>query len=110
MNGSNPSRFSVVRVIFGNPLVYFFGIWLCSDGIVIYIVFFTGGYNHANTARLWTTLTALVTGVALDENIPEHQHWTKYGPGYMLSVETMLAKDTNKKEYLNECIDIIRGR
>lgn len=69
----------------------------------------TGGYNHANTARLWTSLTALVSGVSLDENIPEHQYWTEYGPGYMLPVEPTLARDTNKASYLDECIATIRG-
>ncbi|KAL4711913.1 hypothetical protein ACJJTC_006082 [Scirpophaga incertulas] len=67
-----------------------------------------GGYKHTNAARLWATLTALTLGECLDENIPEHRHWEKYGPTYTLAVDTMLTKDNNKKEYLDECISIIK--
>ncbi|KAL0818262.1 hypothetical protein ABMA28_008755 [Loxostege sticticalis] len=67
-----------------------------------------GGYNNANAARLWTSITALVAGETLDENIPEHSHWTKYGPDYMLPVEPTLTRDTNKKDYLDKCIAVIR--
>ncbi|XP_063833139.1 histone deacetylase 8-like [Ostrinia nubilalis] len=67
-----------------------------------------GGYNYANAARVWTSITALVVGETLDENIPEHSHWTKYGPDYMLAVEPMLARDTNKKNHLDKCIAEIR--
>lgn len=68
-----------------------------------------GGYNHSNTARLWTTLTAFVTGVELDEIIPEHNEWPEYGPDYMLPVQGTLIKDTNKKSYLEDCINKING-
>lgn len=30
-----------------------------------------GGYNFANTARLWASLTALVAGEKLGEDIPD---------------------------------------
>lgn len=68
-----------------------------------------GGYNHANTARLWTSLTALTVDVDLDENIPEHINWPQYGPSYSLTIEPTLIKDTNKMEYLDECITKIKG-
>ncbi|CAG9791422.1 unnamed protein product [Diatraea saccharalis] len=67
-----------------------------------------GGYKFPNAARLWTSLTALLLGVSLDENIPEHDYWTQYGPDYTLVVEPMLTKDTNKKDYLDQCINIIK--
>ncbi|XP_073948361.1 histone deacetylase 8-like isoform X2 [Choristoneura fumiferana] len=67
-----------------------------------------GGYKHSNTARLWTTLTALVTGVTLDENIPEHSHWLDYGPDYMLAIQPMLSRDANKKSYIDDCIEKIQ--
>ncbi|XP_013189653.2 histone deacetylase 8 [Amyelois transitella] len=67
-----------------------------------------GGYNHSNTARLWTTITALVLGITLDEEIPEHKYWPKYGPGYMLHIEPNMIKDNNKKDYLDDCIKNIK--
>lgn len=67
-----------------------------------------GGYNHANTARLWSSITALVAGVELDDNIPEHNNWIKYGPDYMLHIEPTLARDLNQVTYLDACIDTIK--
>ncbi|XP_059051772.1 histone deacetylase 8-like [Achroia grisella] len=67
-----------------------------------------GGYNYTNAARLWSSITALVAGVKLDDNIPEHSNWTKYGPDYMLHVETTLARDINKPSYVETCINTIK--
>lgn len=69
---------------------------------------FLGGYNHPNAARLWANLTAVVAGVTLDNNIPEHDHWPKYGPDYQLSIQPCLAKDLNKEQYLFECVAKIK--
>ena len=33
----------------------------------------SGGYNIANTAKCWTSITAAVLEVSLSENIPEHK-------------------------------------
>lgn len=68
-----------------------------------------GGYNHANTARLWTSITAMVVGVELDEQIPEHSHWPKYGPTYTIDIEPTLAKDNNKSSYIEDIVNKIRG-
>ncbi|XP_063368780.1 histone deacetylase 8-like [Cydia amplana] len=68
-----------------------------------------GGYNHANAARLWTSLTALVTGVSLDENIPEHTYWPQYGPDYTLAIQPTLSRDANKTTYLDECVARIQS-
>ncbi|RVE50290.1 hypothetical protein evm_005125 [Chilo suppressalis] len=67
-----------------------------------------GGYKFSNTARLWTTITAQVLGVSVDENIPEHEYWTEYGPDYTITVEPMLIKDSNKRMYLDQCISVIK--
>ncbi|XP_045771115.1 histone deacetylase 8-like isoform X1 [Maniola jurtina] len=67
-----------------------------------------GGYNHINAAKLWTTITGLVTGIQLDETIPEHDFWPKYGPDYTLSVQPLLCKDKNTKEYILHTISIIK--
>ncbi|XP_026740668.1 histone deacetylase 8-like [Trichoplusia ni] len=63
-----------------------------------------GGYNHANAARLWASLTALVAGVQLDDQIPEHSDWPQYGPSFTMAIEPTLTKDCNKKAYIEECI------
>ncbi|CAK1541609.1 unnamed protein product [Leptosia nina] len=63
-----------------------------------------GGYNHTNTAKLWTAITALVVDVNLDQDIPEHDHWPKYGPDFVLNIKSSLVKDENTKSYLDECI------
>ncbi|CAG4932780.1 unnamed protein product [Colias eurytheme] len=63
-----------------------------------------GGYNHSNAARLWASITALVVGVDLDENIPEHDYWPQYGPDFMLNIHPLLTKDENSRKYLDHCI------
>ncbi|XP_041972160.1 histone deacetylase 8-like [Aricia agestis] len=68
-----------------------------------------GGYNFPNAAKLWTSITALVLGEKLDENIPEHKYWPKYGPDFLLNVRPLLSKDLNSIEYLEECIKTIEG-
>ncbi|KAG6446852.1 hypothetical protein O3G_MSEX004598 [Manduca sexta] len=68
-----------------------------------------GGYKHTNAARLWTSITAMVAGIDIDDSIPEHDDWPIYGPDYMLTIEPTLAKDNNKKEYLDDCINKING-
>ncbi|XP_023943861.2 histone deacetylase 8 isoform X2 [Bicyclus anynana] len=67
-----------------------------------------GGYNNSNTAKLWTSLTALVTGIELDEIIPEHCFWMNYGPDYTLSVQPLLCKDVNTREYIMHAISIVK--
>ncbi|KAJ0173056.1 hypothetical protein K1T71_011232 [Dendrolimus kikuchii] len=68
-----------------------------------------GGYKNQNAARLWATLTALVTGVSLEECIPDHDEWVEYGPDYQMKVEPTLARDINSMSYLDECVQRIRG-
>lgn len=58
---------------------------------------------------MWASLTALVAGVKLDEQIPEHSHWPDYGPDFTIAVEPTLAKDNNKSSYIEECIKTING-
>ncbi|XP_050352971.1 histone deacetylase 8-like isoform X2 [Nymphalis io] len=67
-----------------------------------------GGYNHSNASRLWTSITALVAEVELDDNIPEHSFWPKYGSDYTLKVQPLLTKDLNSKKYIHECITTIK--
>lgn len=71
---------------------------------------FLGGYNSPNTAKLWTSLTALAVDIELNNNIPEHNHWPKYGPDYTLIVQPLLAKDLNTRQYIENCLNIVRGK
>ncbi|OTF83938.1 hypothetical protein BLA29_001449 [Euroglyphus maynei] len=59
-----------------------------------------GGYNFANTAKLWTLITAQVLDQQLDRNIPDHDFFLYYGPDYDLSItESMLPNENDPKEY-----------
>ncbi|CAB3220477.1 unnamed protein product [Arctia plantaginis] len=68
-----------------------------------------GGYQHSNAARLWTCITAMVAGVELDEQIPEHIYWPEYGPTYTIAIDPTLIKDANKSCYIEDCINTIKG-
>ncbi|XP_052245189.1 histone deacetylase 8-like isoform X3 [Dreissena polymorpha] len=57
-----------------------------------------GGYNHANTARCWAYLTAVVLGRKLPDDIPEHKYLMEYGPDYTLTVTPGNQGDHNTQE------------
>ncbi|KAJ8922638.1 hypothetical protein NQ315_007670 [Exocentrus adspersus] len=60
-----------------------------------------GGYNFANTARLWVYLTSLIGGVSLHEDIPDNsEYFTEYGPTYELYIDASLQKDQNTDAYI----------
>lgn len=40
---------------------------------IFFISTFTGGYNLANAARLWTYLTSIILGKPISNEIPEHK-------------------------------------
>ncbi|KAG7303536.1 hypothetical protein JYU34_012065 [Plutella xylostella] len=67
-----------------------------------------GGYNHTNTARLWTCITARVLNRSLSEDIPEHDDFDEYAPEYTLPVKKTLIKDPNQKSYLDDIIGRIK--
>lgn len=57
-----------------------------------------GGYNTPNTARYWTWLTAIICGQKLDDDIPDHKYFLKYGPGYELSIAAKREHDPNTSD------------
>lgn len=63
-----------------------------------------GGYNCANVARCWTYLTACTLGVNLDSDIPEHEHFSLYGPYYELSVESNNRPNENSPAELDDIV------
>ena len=66
-----------------------------------------GGYNHANTARTWTQITADVIGHAIPSDIPKHEYFCEYGPGFDMSVDVSNKRDTNDEQYLSSVIDFV---
>lgn len=71
----------------------------------------TGGYNLTNTSRYWTYLTSVIccADEELHDEIPEHDYFLKYGPGYELSINKRNIKDTNTEDDMTENHKIIRG-
>lgn len=70
-----------------------------------------GGYNLTNTSRYWTYLTAVICGndKELDDEIPDHEYFLKYGPGYELSVDRRSVKDFNTDADLEGIYGTIKG-
>lgn len=66
-----------------------------------------GGYNFANTARLWCSITGLLVKRQLKNDIPEHDHLMCYGPDYELQISEGLIKNKNTAEYVNKITNTI---
>ena len=67
-----------------------------------------GGYNHTDTAKLWTQLTgeALRVHPSLDgSDIPEHEHFELYGPDFALSVAEMPVLNQNTMEEVTVAVE-----
>ena len=65
-----------------------------------------GGYNPANTARLWTQITATVLGADLDDDIPDEDHFfTKYGPDFQLTISPGCVRNKNKQEDVDKLLE-----
>ncbi len=66
-----------------------------------------GGYNIADTARLWTSITGLCLNEILDNDIPEHDYFSYYGPDFTL--QTWPGNRTNKNQqiYLDHLVNYI---
>lgn len=66
-----------------------------------------GGYAATNVARCWTTLTASLLGVRLDEDIPQHAFLMDYGPSYELQVDQGLRPDLNDDSYVDQVVQAV---
>ncbi len=68
-----------------------------------------GGYNLADTARLWTSITGSCLNEILDNDVPEHDYFSYYGPDFTL--ETWPGNRTNKnsEKYLDSIVDYIEN-
>ncbi|XP_059621926.1 histone deacetylase 8-like [Phlebotomus argentipes] len=55
-----------------------------------------GGYNLPNAARHFALLTATICDAGeLNDDIPEHDYFNSYGPGFELSIEPKNLPDSN---------------
>lgn len=51
----------------------------------------------ANTARYWTYLTSIICNQTIEDDIPDHKYFLKYGPGYELRMQRKPIKDLNEE-------------
>lgn len=58
-----------------------------------------GGYNLANAARLWCSITGLLMKKKLANDIPEHENFLLYGPEYELHTSSSLIKNKNTQSH-----------
>lgn len=65
-----------------------------------------GGYNFANTSRLWCAITGLLVNKSkskLCNDIPEHEYFLEYKPDYELNTTKGLIKN-KMSEALNQTL------
>ncbi|ELU03635.1 hypothetical protein CAPTEDRAFT_148478 [Capitella teleta] len=68
-----------------------------------------GGYNFANTARCWASITGSLLHKELPTDIPEHRFFSDFGPGYELTIEPGNQRDLNSEKYIEEIRERIFG-
>lgn len=66
-----------------------------------------GGYNIADTARLWTSITALTLNEQLNNDIPEHDYFPYYGPDFTLDTWPGNRPNKNTQSYLDSILDYV---
>jgi acetoin utilization deacetylase AcuC-like enzyme len=67
-----------------------------------------GGYDFANTSRLWCSITGLLTKQHLNQDIPEHDYYLKYSNNYEINIQKGNVKNKNTIEEVNQIIDTIK--
>jgi histone deacetylase 1/2/histone deacetylase 8 len=63
-----------------------------------------GGYNHANTARAWAAVTAVLAG-SNEADVPHHDYFPDYAPNYTLEVHAGGMRDENTHEHITRIND-----
>ena len=66
-----------------------------------------GGYNIADTARLWTSITGVCLDEILDNDIPEHNYFSYYGPDFTLETWAGNRVNKNSQIYIDSILDYI---
>lgn len=68
-----------------------------------------GGYNIADTARLWTSIVAMCLDVQIDDDIPEHDYFSHYGPDFTLKTWPGNRPNKNDQSHLDEMFHFIEA-
>ncbi|KAK4300799.1 hypothetical protein Pmani_027023 [Petrolisthes manimaculis] len=63
-----------------------------------------GGYNKANTAKLWTHITAKIINETIPSEIPEHDFFSQYGPSFEMDISPSLRKSDNTHQHIHHII------
>lgn len=66
-----------------------------------------GGYNLPNVARCWAYLTSIILQQEIKSSIPEHKNFLEYGPDFELDILPGYRRDCNKKESLENTIQLV---
>ena len=56
-----------------------------ENASLVLLFFIPGGYHHANTARCWVSLTAVMVGRKLPQDVPHHKVNTADGRHWQLT-------------------------
>jgi histone deacetylase 8 len=71
------------------------------------LVLVGGGYHHADTARLWTSIVGCCLAEPLDNDIPEHEHFLQYGPDFTLKTWPGNRPNKNTQAYLDSLLNYV---
>lgn len=75
-----------------------------------------GGYDRANAARYWTTITSAIIGNAeseqstLSNDVPEHPFFSLYGPSFELTVDKGLRASKNTSTEIETLTNTALGK
>ena len=68
-----------------------------------------GGYNHINTAKCWTAITAAAVGEILDDDIPEDdQYFEDYGPDFQLKISPGCVRNRNIEVQIDKLLALVK--
>ena len=66
-----------------------------------------GGYNHIATAKCWTHVLAKLIGHKLENDVPEHDFFSEYGPDFVMKCEKGNMINSNTPEYVNSLLGTV---
>ena len=70
-----------------------------------------GGYNHANTAKCWTSILGAVLDEDISEDIPDScSQFEQFGPDFTVNVTPGYVADKNSDQYLDSLVDFIKRK
>jgi histone deacetylase 8 len=66
-----------------------------------------GGYNLPDTARLWTSIIGICLDELLDNDIPEHDYFSYYGPDFTLNTWPGNRTNKNSQKYIDSLLEYV---